>query len=153
MVLADVHVSSIRNWSGDSAEALDGGLSGPTSSGTITLGGYVADESDVDIVRGCQSTGFPAEAKLLVANAVLDRTTGVPEHRGLEFTLYRQKVAWSPAQRSGLQDQHEPEAHRMPRSVHLGQGAEAGVLVGPRPGHRTSCRHRHRWPPRVPSVR
>ncbi len=105
------------------AEALDGGLVGAYFVGSIALGGYVADESDVDIVAVSEHR-VPAEAKLLVANAVLDRTTGCPA-RGLEFTLYRQKVAGAPPRGADF-EVNANGGTRMPRSVHLGPGAEPG---------------------------
>ena len=105
------------------AEALDGGLVGAYFVGSIALGGYVADESDVDIVAVSEHR-VPAGAKLLVANAVLDCTTGCPA-RGLEFTLYRQKVAGAPPRGANF-EVNANGGTRMPRSVHLDADAEPG---------------------------
>lgn len=90
MVPADVG-SFGRQLAWRLAEAFDGGLVGAYFFGSIALGGYVADESDVDIV-GVSAHQVPAGAKLLIADAVLTCTTACPA-RGLDFTLYRQEVA------------------------------------------------------------
>ena len=61
--------------------------------GSVALGGYVAGESDVDIVAVCERR-LDASARLRLAEAVADRTAACPA-RGLEFTLYRRAVASS----------------------------------------------------------
>jgi hypothetical protein len=61
--------------------------------GSIALGGYVAGESDVDIIALCRHT-LRKEAKQTLAEQVLEATTTCPT-RGLEFTLYRTDVASS----------------------------------------------------------
>lgn len=104
-------------------EALDGGLVGAYFVGSVALGGYVADESDVDIV-GVSEHQVPAGAKLLVAHAVLDCTTDCPA-RGLEFTLYRQEVAGAPPRGADF-EVNANWGPRMARSVHLDPGAEPG---------------------------
>ena len=105
------------------AEALDGGLIGAYFVGSIALGGYVAGESDIDIV-GVSEHQVPAEAKLLVAGAVLECTTGCPA-RGLEFTLYRQEVAAARPKGADF-EVNANGGPRMPQSVHLDQDAEPG---------------------------
>jgi Domain of unknown function (DUF4111) len=105
------------------AEALDGSLVGSYFVGSVALGGYVADESDVDII-GVSEHQVPVRAKLLVADAVLECTTRCPA-RGLEFTLYRKEVAG--AQPTGADfELNANGGRRMPRSVHVQPDAEPG---------------------------
>ena len=75
---------SAGDWHGDCARRLMTALSGAYFVGSIALGGYVANESDVGHRR-------PVRARcprLLVVGAVLECTRACPA-RGLEFTLYR----------------------------------------------------------------
>ena len=84
--------------------------------GSIALGGYVAGESDIDIVAVCRR---PVDDD--VRQAVVEQLLGATPHcpaRGLEFTLYRVEVA------SSLPEQADFEVNvnggpGMPRSVHL----------------------------------
>jgi hypothetical protein len=122
MVPADIDAFG-RQLARRLAEALDGGLVGAYFVGSIALGGYVADESDVDIV-GVSEHQVPGGAKLLVADTVLECTTACPA-RGLEFTLYRQQVA--AAQLRGADfEVNANGGPRMPRSVHLDPDVEPG---------------------------
>jgi Domain of unknown function (DUF4111) len=105
------------------AEALGGGLVGAYFVGSIALGGYVADESDVDIV-GVSEHQVPAGAKLRIADAVLECTTACPA-RGLEFTLYRQEVAGAPPRGADF-ELNANGGPRMPQSVHLDPDLEPG---------------------------
>lgn len=122
MVPADV-ASFGRELARRLTEALDGGLVGAYFVGSIALGGYVANESDVDIV-GVSEHQVQPEAKLLVAEAVVECAAGCPT-RGLEFTLYRQQVAGAPPRGADF-EVNANGGPRMARSVHLDQDVEPG---------------------------
>ena len=62
--------------------------------GSLALGGYIAGESDIDIVAVCEQP-IPAERKPAIATELLSTTALCPT-RGLEFTLYRLEIASSP---------------------------------------------------------
>lgn len=89
--------------------------------GSVVLGGYVAGESDIDIVAICES---PLPQKLMrpVADALLDPALGCPA-RGLEFTLYRRKTAATPTHGAAF-EVNVNGGPRMPRSVHLDPSSE-----------------------------
>lgn len=122
MVPADV-ASFGRELARRLTEALDGGLVGAYFVGSAALGGYVANESDVDIV-GVSEHQVQPEAKLLVAEAVVECAAGCPT-RGLEFTLYRQQVAGAPPRGADF-EVNANGGPRMARSVHLDQDVEPG---------------------------
>lgn len=122
MVPADV-ASFGRELARRLTEALDGGLVGAYFVGSIALGGYVANESDVDIV-GVSEHQVQPEAKLLVAEAVVECAAGCPT-RGLEFTLYRQQVAGAPPRGADF-EVNANGGPRMARSVHLDHDVEPG---------------------------
>ena len=61
--------------------------------GSIALGGYVAGESDLDVLA-VSARAIPETSKPSVARAVFDTTMSCPA-RGLEFCLYRREVAAS----------------------------------------------------------
>jgi hypothetical protein len=105
------------------AEALEGGLVGAYFVGSIALGGYVADESDVDVI-GVSEHQVSAGAKLLIADAVLECTTACPA-RGLEFTLYRKEVAGAPPRGADF-EVNANGGPRMAQSVHLDPDVEPG---------------------------
>lgn len=84
--------------------------------GSIALGGYVKGESDIDIVAVCDKEMDEATRQAVVEN-VLRVTAGCPA-RGLEFTLYRARVASSPRADTGF-ELNVNGGPRMPRSVHL----------------------------------
>ncbi|HTW07439.1 MAG TPA: aminoglycoside adenylyltransferase domain-containing protein [Acidimicrobiales bacterium] len=105
------------------AEALDGGLVGAYFVGSVALGGYIAGESDVDIVAVSEHQ-LPPEVKPLVADAVLEAAAACPT-QGLEFTLYRQAVAGAPPRGADF-ELNANGGPRMPRSVHLDHHAEPG---------------------------
>src|SRR4051812_27210505 len=73
-------VASLRNGLG--AE-----LVGVYFVGSIALGGFVAGESDVDVI-GVMERAIRDEDKPSLVDAVLATTTSCPA-RGLELTLYR----------------------------------------------------------------
>ncbi len=76
-------VASLREHLGDR-------LVGGYFVGSIALGGYVAGESDVDLIA-VSASAIPDEAKSSLADAVLATTASCPA-RGLELTLYRGEV-------------------------------------------------------------
>lgn len=122
MVPADV-ASFGRELARRLTEALDGGLVGAYFVGSAALGGYVANESDVDIV-GVSEHQVQPEAKLLVAEAVVECAASCPT-RGLEFTLYRQQVAGAPPRGADF-EVNANGGPRMARSVHLDHDVEPG---------------------------
>src|SRR5947207_10184190 len=76
------------------ASILADGFVGAYFVGSIALGGYVRGESDIDIVAVChEEVGEPT--RQAVVEKVLEVTANYPA-RGLEFTLYRARVASSP---------------------------------------------------------
>ena len=84
--------------------------------GSIALGGYVRGESDIDIVAVCDEEVDEATRQAVVEK-VLEVTANCPA-RGLEFTLYRARVASSPRADTGF-ELNVNGGPRMPRSVHL----------------------------------
>lgn len=128
------------------AAALDGGLVGAYFVGSAALGGYVAGESDLDIVAVCDAP-VPAELRPRIADALLPVTDGCPA-RGMELTLYRRQVAASPPAGADF-ELNVNGGPRMARSVHIDEAEEPGfwyvldwavahrfgvVIVGPPPG-------------------
>ena len=105
------------------AEALDGGLVGAYFVGSVALGGYVAGESDVDIVAVWEHQ-LPMEVKPVIADAVLESAAACPT-RGVEFTLYRRDVARAPPRGADF-EVNANGGPRMPRSVHLDHRTEPG---------------------------
>jgi predicted nucleotidyltransferase len=83
-----------EEMAGHLARVLDGGLVGAYFVGSVALGGFVAGESDVDVIAVCDHR-VTSESTSRVAEAVLTAADGCPA-RGLEFTLYRREVAVSP---------------------------------------------------------
>jgi Domain of unknown function (DUF4111) len=79
-------VASLRDVLGDD-------LVGSWFVGSIALGGYVAGESDIDVLAVSQHA-LPDPVKRSVADAVIATTASCPA-RGLELTLYRHEVATS----------------------------------------------------------
>ena len=97
-------------------EVLGDGLRGAYYVGSIALGGYVAGESDIDIVAVSEH-GIPDQLKPSIAGAVFDTTRFCPA-RGLEFTMYRRAVAES----SPVAADFEVNVNggpRMARDIHL----------------------------------
>jgi hypothetical protein len=76
-------------------ELLGEALVGAYFVGSIALGGYVAGESDIDIVAVSEDA-IPDQMKPAVVGAVAATSMSCPA-RGLEFTLYRRDVAGSSA--------------------------------------------------------
>jgi hypothetical protein len=104
-------------------DALGDGLVGVYYVGSIALGGYVAGESDIDMVAVSQDV-IPERQKTSLAAAVFSTTTSCPA-RGLEFTLYRRDVAGS----SPVGADFEVNVNggpRMDRDIHLDARAEPG---------------------------
>ena len=107
-------VASLQKVLGDA-------LAGAYYVGSIALGGYVAGESDLDIVA-VSERAIRDQEKPSIAGAVLDTTTSCPA-RGLEFTLYRREIAES----SPVAADFEVNVNggpRMARSIHLESRAE-----------------------------
>jgi predicted nucleotidyltransferase len=92
------------------------GLVGAYFVGSIALGGYVRGESDIDIVAVCDEEVDEATRQAVIEK-VLELTPNCPT-RGLEFTLYRARVASSPRAETGF-ELNVNGGPRMPRSVHL----------------------------------
>lgn len=69
---------------------LDEDLVGAYFVGSIALGGYVAGESDIDIIAVSERRVADQE-KTRIAGAIVDAAMSCPT-RGLEFTLYRRDV-------------------------------------------------------------
>ena len=107
-------VASLRAVLGDA-------LVGAYYVGSIALGGYVAGESDIDIIA-VSERAIPDKTKPSMAGAVSDTTMFCPG-RGLEFTLYRREVAES----SPVGADFEVNVNggpRMDRVIHLESRAE-----------------------------
>lgn len=103
--------------------ALGAPLDGAYCVGSIALGGYVAGESDLDIVA-VSAHAIPAQAKPSIAEAVLDTTMSCPA-RGLELTLYRRDVAGSSPVAADF-ELNVNGGPRMARVVHLESRTEPG---------------------------
>lgn len=127
------------------AADLRGGLVGACFVGSVALGGYVAGESDLDIVAVCERA-VPADLRSQIAEALLPLTDGCPA-RGMELTLYSREVAASPPAGADF-ELNVNGGSRMSRSVHLEEAEEPGfwyvldraiahrcgaVIVGPPP--------------------
>ena len=91
--------------------------------GSVALGGYVAGESDIDIVA-VSASALTGAQKQAVASAVVDASAACPA-RGLELTLYRRDVVSS----APVAADFEVNANggpRMATAVHLDAAAEPG---------------------------
>jgi hypothetical protein len=84
--------------------------------GSIALGGYVPDESDIDIVAVSEDRVLD-DVKASVADALSDAARDCPA-RGLESTLYRREVVASPPGDAAF-EVNVNGGPRMPSSVHL----------------------------------
>jgi hypothetical protein len=91
--------------------------------GSVALGGYVADESDVDIVAVSASALTEAQ-KDRVALAILEASAACPA-RGVEFTLYHLEVANSLPHGADF-EVNVNGGQRMPTAVHRDAAAEPG---------------------------
>ena len=89
--------------------------------GSIALGGYVAGESDIDMVAVAERP-IRDELKHEIAEVLFDATLHCPA-RGLEFTLYRNEVAAS-APRGADFEVNVNGGPRMTRVVHLDAGEQ-----------------------------
>ena len=95
---------------------LDDHLVGAYFVGSVALGGYVAGQSDIDIVAVCDRQ-LDHDAKCSVVDAVEKAITSCPA-RGLEFTLYRSETARS-GPRGADFEVNVNGGPRMERAVHL----------------------------------
>ena len=143
MVLDEV-VTYGREVAAALQEVLGDALAGVAYVGSIALGGYVAGESDLDIVA-VTAQAIPDGMKPSIVDAVFATTTSCPA-RGLEFTLYRREIAASPPVAADF-EVNVNGGPRMARSVHLESRAEprfwyvldravahrCGVLISGRP--------------------
>src|SRR3989442_5828125 len=89
--------------------------------GSIALGGYVAGESDIDMVAVAEGP-MRDELKHAIADALLDSTRHCPA-RGLEFALYRNEVA-ATAPRGADFEVNVNGGPRMARKVILDAGEQ-----------------------------
>jgi len=101
--------------------ALGNHLIGAYFVGSVALGGYIAGESDVDILAVVDGP-VPPDLKDRIADRLLQLATDCPA-RGLEFTLYRRDVV------ERLREGADFEVNvnggpRMERTVHLDASAE-----------------------------
>ena len=122
MVTRDVDIFG-RELTRRLAEALDGGLVGAYFVGSVALGGYVAGESDVDVI-GVSEQRVPPERKPMIAGSVVECAAGCPA-RGLEFTLYRRDVAAAVPIAADF-ELNANAGPRMSRAVHLDPATEPG---------------------------
>ena len=84
--------------------------------GSIAIGGYVAGESDIDIVAISEHP-LVEDLKHSVADVLWDVARDCPA-RGLEFTLYRREMAASPPEAADF-EVNVNGGPRMSRTVHL----------------------------------
>jgi predicted nucleotidyltransferase len=105
-VVPDEVVAYGREVAARLQEVLGDALDGAYYVGSIALGGYVAGESDLDIVA-VSERAIPDQEKPSIADAVFDTTMSCPA-RGLEFTLYRREVAGSSPVDADLESRAEP---------------------------------------------
>ena len=104
-------------------EGLDGALVGAYFVGSVALGGYVAGQSDLDIVA-VSGQGVPLGRRAELAEGLLELTPDCPA-RGLEFTLYSRQVAAGPPQRADF-ELNVNGGPAMARSIHLDEAIEPG---------------------------
>ena len=105
-----------REAAGRLCEVLGDELLGAYFVGSIALGGYVAGESDIDIVAVSRDH-IASEVKQEIAETLLDAALACPA-RGLEFTLYRREVAVKAALGSDF-EVNVNGGPRMSRTVNL----------------------------------
>lgn len=91
--------------------------------GSVALGGYVPDESDIDIAA-VSSAALTDPQRQSVASAVLGASAACPA-RGLEFTLYRREVAGSRPAGADF-EVNANGGPRMPTAVHMDATVEPG---------------------------
>lgn len=104
-------------------EAVGGDLVGTWFVGSVALGGFVAGQSDLDMVAVCDGA-LTGPQKQHVAAAIVEVSRTCPA-RGLEFTLYRRAVAGSPSMGAGF-EVNVNGGPRMPTAIHLDPQAEPG---------------------------
>ena len=104
-------------------DTLSGDLVGTWFVGSVALGGYIAGQSDIDIVAVCEGA-LTRPQKQHLATAIVEVSTTCPAH-GLEFTLYRREVAGSLPMGADF-EVNANDGPRMPRVIHLDPAAEPG---------------------------
>ena len=105
-----------REVAGRLRQVLGDELIGAYFVGSIALGGYVAGESDIDIVAVSRDH-IPSEVKQVIAESLLEAALACPA-RGLEFSIYRREVAASASLGSDF-EVNVNGGPRMSRTVHL----------------------------------
>jgi hypothetical protein len=105
------------------AVSLEGGLVGAYFVGSVALGGYIAGQSDIDVVAVSEHR-VPEDVRSVIADAVLECASACPT-RGLEFTLYRREVAGAPPEGADF-ELNANGGPGMPRSMHLDRRTEPG---------------------------
>ena len=122
-----VRVDAVALFGEAVAEVLDdtvgGDFVGTSFVGSVALGGYIAGQSDIDIVAVCEGA-LTRPQKQQVAAAIVEVSTTCPA-RGLEFTLYRREVAGSLPMGADF-EVNANGGPRMPRAIHLDPAAEPG---------------------------
>lgn len=91
--------------------------------GSIALGGYVAGESDIDIVAVSRDH-IDSELRQAIADSLLEAALACPA-QGLEFSLYRQEVAATATLGSDF-EVNVNGGPRMSRTVHLDDRGSRG---------------------------
>ena len=104
-------------------EVLGEDLAGACFVGSLALGGYLAGESDIDVVA-VSRRAVPDQRKAAVADALAELTVSCPA-RGLELTLYRREVAAGSSAGADF-EVNVNGGPRMARAVHLSSEAEPG---------------------------
>jgi predicted nucleotidyltransferase len=120
-VVPDEVVTYGREVAATLRAVLGDGLAGAWFVGSIALGGYVAGESDIDIVAIAEHAIADA-MKPSIADAVFATTTSCPA-RGLEFALYRREVAETAPVAADF-ELNVNGGQRMARAIHLESRAE-----------------------------
>jgi hypothetical protein len=109
--------------SGVLGDLLRADLTGVYFVGSVSLGGFVPAESDVDIAAVSRSA-LSRSQKCDVASAIVEASRACPA-RGVEFTLYRGDVAGSLAEGADF-EVNANGGPGMPTVVHLDAAAEPG---------------------------
>jgi hypothetical protein len=107
----------------DLARILGTDLVGVYFVGSVALGGYVPDESDIDIAAVSDAALTDAQRRS-VASAVVEVSATCPA-RGVEFTLYRREVARSQPEGADF-EVNANGGPQMATAVHLDATSESG---------------------------
>jgi hypothetical protein len=105
------------------ARTLGTNLVGVYFVGSVALSGYVPGESDVDMTA-VSNFALSDPQKRRVASAIVEVSAACPA-RGLEFTLYRRKIACSRATGADF-EVNANGGPGMPTAVHVDASAEPG---------------------------